>query len=115
MEEWKVIEGTNGDYEISSYGRLWSNITGKILKTHINSAGYMLSNIKIHGVKKRRQVHRMVAKAFIPNPENKPQVNHLDANRTNNRVDNLEWCTGSENTRYSFKIGTILVSVSTKL
>ena len=105
MEEWKTIDGTGGMYEVSSYGRLRSNISVKILKTNVNSAGYILATFPIAGVKKRRQVHRLVASAFIPNPEGKPQVNHLDADRTNNHVENLEWCTASENTVYSFKIG----------
>ena len=106
MEEWKEISGTAGMYEISSYGRLWSNITHKFLKTYVNSDGYLLATFPINGVKKRRTMHRLVAEAFIPNPGEKPQINHIDANRTNNRIDNLEWCTPSENTLHSFKIGT---------
>ena len=104
-EIWKVIDGTDGKYEISSFGRIKSNITGKILKTYINSDGYMLATFPIDGVKKRRTVHRLVANAFIPKVEGKEFINHIDANRVNNKVDNLEWCTPSENTRHSFALG----------
>lgn len=105
MEEWRPIAGTAGQYEVSSYGRLRSNISKKMLRTYVNSAGYVLATFPINGVKKARQMHRIVAEAFIENPDGKPQINHIDADRTNNRVDNLEWCTPSENTLHSFKIG----------
>lgn len=105
MEEWKEIQGTNGKYEVSTFGRIKSNITNKILKTYVNSAGYVLATFPIDGVKKRRQVHRLVASAFIPNADGKPFINHIDANRVNNRVENLEWCTASENTLHSFRLG----------
>ena len=105
MEKWKEIAGTDGRYEISTQGRIKSNITGRILKTYVNSAGYILATFPVDGVKKRRQVHRLVADAFIPNPDGKPFINHIDANRTNNHIENLEWCTGSENARHSFKLG----------
>lgn len=105
MEEWRPIEGTAGNYEVSSYGRLWSNISHRELRTYINSDGYVMATFPISGVKKRRMMHRIVANAFIPNTEGKPQINHIDANRTNNHVENLEWCTPSENTRHSFKLG----------
>lgn len=106
MEVWKEIKGTDGRYAVSSSGRVWSNFTKKVLKTYVNSAGYVLIRIEINGEKKNWQVHRLVAEAFIPNEQNKPQVNHIDAVRTNNNVENLEWCTPSENTRHSFKLGT---------
>lgn len=107
MEEWRVLEGTEGQYEISSCGRIWSNITNRILRTYINSAGYVMATFPINGVKKRRMVHRLVAEAFIQNVENKPMINHIDADRTNNNVENLEWCTNRENVMHGFKIGTI--------
>ena len=105
MEIWKPIKGTDGNYEISSMGRVRSNITNKVLKIYVNSAGYMLATFPIDGVKKARQVHRLVADAFIPNVSGKPFINHIDADRTNNCVENLEWCTGSENALHSFKLG----------
>lgn len=105
MEIWKTIDKTNGNYEISSHGRIKSNITGRVLKTYVNSAGYVIATFPIGGVKKRRQVHRLVADAFIPNIAGKPFINHIDANRTNNCVENLEWCTGSENALHSLKLG----------
>ena len=105
MELWKQIPGTNGNYEISSCGRIRSNITNKVLKTYVNSAGYVLATFSIGGVKKARQVHRLVADAFIPKVCGKEFVNHIDACRTNNNVENLEWCTASENSLHSFKLG----------
>lgn len=105
MERWKVIDGTGGKYEISTCGRIRSNITNKVLRTYVNSAGYVLATFPIGGIKKRRPVHRLVAAAFIPNPGEKPFVNHIDADRTNNNVENLEWCTASENALHSFRLG----------
>lgn len=101
MEMWKAIEGTNGRYEISNTGKVRSNNylghgTTKELKPWANG-GYKRVNMTIAGKKTNRLVHRLVAEAFIPNPENKPEVNHQDGNKHNNRADNLEWSTRKEN------------------
>lgn len=117
MEEiWKDIQGYEGLYQISNFGRVKSlpkfrnNGTGgfiskeKILKTEENNRGYVRVQIKNNGKAKRFFVHRLVAFSFIPNPENKPCVNHLDCNPLNNRADNLEWCTFQENTDYMVKL-----------
>lgn len=76
----------------------------KILKPYI-AHGYYQVNLWINGKYKHYQVHRLVAEAFIPNPENKPQVNHIDGNKLNNDISNLEWVTRSENMKHAFKNG----------
>src|SRR5215467_14906441 len=97
-EIWKQLD-FNRKIAISSYGRLKSVNGGKVWKFHKNKGGYLTTSIYSPETKKSlsRSVHRLVAKYFIPNPENKPQVNHKDFDKTNNHVDNLEWCTCLEN------------------
>lgn len=100
-EIWKnIIEDNN--YMISNLGNVYSKRNKIILKPYKTRKGYlriMLSN------KKRYLIHRLVAQAFIPNPENAPQVNHIDGNKQNNSVYNLEWCTQSENMQHCLKTG----------
>lgn len=90
-ENWKQIDGFDG-YLVSDHGRICSLKTG-LLKPCENSRGYML--VALNG--KTKRLHRLVASAFIPNPENKPQVNHIDGDPKNNSVENLEWNTNGEN------------------
>ena len=96
-ETWKPIEWSCGFHEVSSQGRIRDILTGNIIKDKIGTDGYKI--ISIEG--KTKSVHRIVAEAFIPNPENKPYVNHKDEDKTNNRVENLEWCDAEYNARYS--------------
>lgn len=101
IEEWKIIE-ENTNYEISNLGRIRNIRNGHILKPNKTKQGYC-SILVLTGFKKytRVLIHRLVAKAFIPNPLNKPCVNHLDYNPSNNCVDNLEWVNQSENNLWS--------------
>lgn len=99
--EWKLIEGFDGIYSVSNYGEVRNNKTGKLMKQRKNETGYLRINLTKNGKPKCMRVHRLVAQAFIPNPENKLQVNHIDFNRENNCVSNLEWVTNKENTQYS--------------
>jgi len=104
-EEWKElkIKDMTNNLFISTIGRIKSvNVIRKCL---INKKGYNTISIKINKKNPRFYVHRLVAKVFIPNPENKPEVNHIDGNKLNNNIENLEWCTRSENNQHAFNIG----------
>lgn len=101
-EIWK--DTLNGKYKISSWGSLKGNGKRKIIiKLFVNVKGYYRYNSTYH--KKNFSIHRLVAEAFILNPNNLPQVNHIDGNRLNNNVSNLEWCTASENQLHCCRIG----------
>lgn len=105
IEEWKQIEGFP-KYFVSNLGNI-KNIdymhTGKehLISQRETQNGYMLASLYSKDKRLHRSVHRLVAEAFLPNPDNLPQVNHKDENKKNNCVDNLEWCTASYNTRYN--------------
>lgn len=115
--EWRAIKGYEGLYEVSNTGLVKSLEkrvdSGKchrrwrvqILSHGTDSKGYLRVSLSKNGVTKTHKIHRLVAQAFIPNPDNLPQVNHIDGNKTNNRVDNLEWCSQSENMRHACKTG----------
>lgn len=96
-EEYKKF---NKNYEISNIGNIKNTTTNRILKLRKNHNGYLGTNISIDGKLKTVFAHRLVAETFIPNPDNLPCVNHKDENKTNNCVDNLEWCTYKYNSNY---------------
>ncbi|AYP68230.1 HNH endonuclease [Bacillus phage vB_BcoS-136] len=117
MEIWKPLKSLveNGDYyEVSNLGKVRSidkidssgkRKLGKVLKIKVHKNGYCEVVLKLNGRQKTYKVHRLVALAFIQNPENKLQVNHLDGNKENNNIDNLEWSTNGENQLHSRDIG----------
>ena len=105
QEKWKPIEETGGKYSVSNMGRVRNNNTGNVLKPVDYGKGYTKVNLRYGGKEHNRQVHRLVAIAFIPNPENKPQVNHKNGVHDDNRVVNLEWVTGEENRRHAYDTG----------
>jgi hypothetical protein len=117
-EEWRDIKGYEGLYQISNLGRVKSlicwcgnkNIKAyrqreKILKTKPKKNGYLVVTLRYQNVIKYKSIHRLVAKAFLPNPNNYPVVNHIDGNKTNNNINNLEWCSYSHNTKEAIRIG----------
>lgn len=119
VEEWRDIVGYEGKYQVSNLGNVRSidhivvcrgkhgaivhrHVKGKLLKQQLNLQGYYIVGLQPLDKSKSKEtlVSRMVAKAFIPNPDNLPCVNHKDENPKNNRVDNLEWCTQEYNNQY---------------
>lgn len=106
MEEiWKPVRGYEGRYEVSNFGRVMSlnyrmTKQSKLMSPSINSDGYACVNLTKDGVGNSHKVHRLVASAFIANPNNLPQVNHIDEDKLNNQVNNLEWCTGRHNVNH---------------
>ena len=112
-EIWRPIEGYEGLYEVSSYGRVRSLDRydkysdgriylhkGKVLSPAKDKNGYFVVSLYFNGKHNTIKVHRLVAQAFIPNPDNLPEVNHLDEDKTNNRVENLEFCDRKYNLNY---------------
>lgn len=119
IEQWKFIPGFEGLYMVSNFGRAKSldritydnrKIKGTIL-TPVKRKGYLYVHLRNGSISKHFSVHRLVAMAFIPNPDNLPQVNHRNENKTDNRVENLEWCSCSYNLNY----GTRNKKVGSKL
>lgn len=117
-EVWKDIPEYEGYYQVSNLGNFRSvprvikykstgtrNYPAKMLLTETTKDNYQRIVLMKHGIKKRFQAHRLVALTFIPNPENKPCVNHIDGNKSNNIVTNLEWCTYSENSIHAIRTG----------
>jgi hypothetical protein len=98
------------NYFVTKEGKVINAKTNKILKPVFNTGGYQQVTLHNRIKSKNIVIHRLIAKAFIPNPENKPQVNHIDGNKSNNSVTNLEWCTCSENVKHAHKIGLLSIS-----
>lgn len=117
METWKDIKGYEGKYQISDQGNVRSKdryvngrdnsirkLKGKPLKKFVlNSGGYEACTLCKNGKMGIKLIHQLVANAFIPNHENKPQINHIDCNKLNNNINNLERCTPSENMQHAIK------------
>lgn len=105
-ELWKPIPDYDG-YRVSNFGRVKSfkYKTPRIITPTLASDGYLYVHLRKSGKNKGNSVHRLVALCFIPNPEGKPQVNHIDGHPLNNHVSNLEWATNAENQRHAFNTG----------
>lgn len=108
-EIWKDIKNYEGLYQVSNLGRIKNIKTQKILKnyTSVKDKYYLKVSLYLNRKFKNFKVHRLVAQAFIPNPNNLPQVNHIDGNKSNNNVNNLEWCDNSHNVKEAYRLGLI--------
>ena len=140
IEEWRPVAGWEGFYEVSSLSRVrrlerkvrtcgtlrnftFRTFPARILKISIDKAGYFRADLRDGDRRANSLVHRLVAAAFIPNPEGKPHINHMDGVKTNNSISNLEWCTHLENMRHGYRTGLIPIcligkgeqSISSKL
>ena len=102
-EKWISIDDYGGKYLVSDHGRV-KHRNGNILKTRVGNRGYETVSLFHNSKNFSKSVHRLVAQAFIPNPDNKPQVNHIDGDKLNNNVGNLEWATGKENMRHKIYV-----------
>lgn len=116
IEIWRDIPKSNGMYKISNFGRVKS-LKGKkekIIKPNKNRGGYLKIGLILNTGRKHISIHRLVASAFISNPNNLPEVNHIDGNKLNNNIKNLEWVTRKENSLHAYKIGLRKVSEKQK-
>ena len=102
---WKDIPDWEQFYEINEFGEVRNKITGRLNMGDINSAGYYRVCLYHNHKQKRYFRHRLVAQLFLPNPNNLPEINHDDGNKSNNNVSNLVWCTRTENEREAHRIG----------
>lgn len=115
-DSWRPVVGYEGLYEVSNCGRVRSvsrtvkcgakqrMVSERILKPSISNAGYHTVGLSKNGVSATSRVHRLVAMAFVPNPDGKSEVNHIDGNPRNNTPSNLEWCTHSENMLHAYAV-----------
>ena len=108
------IKGYEGKYMISDDGQVWSNYKKGFLKPSERSGGYLFVNLCKDGIQKHYNIHRLVAEAFIPNPNDLPIINHKDENKHNNCASNLEWCDYSYNNTYGNRIEKINQKISHK-
>ncbi len=101
IERWKPVVGSNGRYEISSKGRVWSNVKNRYMCPNENTRGYLKASLTYEPGKIRTvPVHRLVAEHFLYKPRDKNEVNHKDGNKLNNHASNLEWVTASQNIQH---------------
>lgn len=116
--KWQPVRGYEGLYEVSNYGQIRGIDRietlkdgrkrfrhGKQLATMTKRHGYQAVNLYSHGAMKTVLVHRLVAQVFVPNPDGKPEVNHINGDKSDNRASNLEWVTSAENIRHAYEIG----------
>ena len=107
LDMWEpiIIDGKYTNYQVNDIGQVYNTVTKNTLTRSFNKKGYPIVGISINGKTRSKTVHRLVAKAFIPNPENKLTVNHKDGNKSNNNVSNLEWMTHKENIKHGWDNG----------
>lgn len=113
MNEWKPVKGYEGLYEINKLGcikSLQKRNYNNTLSTRVDRAGYRSTRLCKNGKVIGKFIHRLLAETYIPNPENKKFVNHLNGDKLDNRIENLEWVTHSENMLHAYKIGLIKIN-----
>lgn len=103
MERWAPVNGYE-NYEVSDRGDIRNKYTNKVLSSKYDR-GYERVTLYNKGIRNMKQVHRIVAEAFIDNPENKDEVNHINGDKRDNRIQNLEWCTRSANMKHAYATG----------
>lgn len=103
----QAIPGHEGRYEISKDGVVYSLTANKVIATRDNGRGYLVVSLSVNGAYETRKIHRLVAITYIPNPDRLPQVNHLDGDKRNNNVSNLEWCTNDHNIKHASRLGLL--------
>ncbi len=108
-EIWRDVVGYEGKYQVSNFGRVKSFCRGRVnlMKLDVDNRGYLRVGLYKDGKQRNQLIHILVATAFIPNPENKPEVNHENGVKIDNRVENLAWVTSSENKQHAWKMGLI--------
>lgn len=104
-EIWKAIKDYEKLYEASTTGCI-RNAKGNVLKTYTTNSGYQCLKFTVNTVRRTFLLHRLIAQTFIPNPNNLPEVNHIDEDKTNNSIGNLQWVTSSQNKQHSMQTGT---------
>ena len=102
-EIYKPIKGFEEYYQISNFGNVIGHY-GRPIKLHHNGKGYYNLHLRVNKIRTIKYVHRLVAEHFLDNPENKPQINHIDGNKKNNHVSNLEWVTAKENIEHKHNV-----------
>lgn len=103
-EIWRDVPNYEGLYQVSNTGKVRNARSGRVLKPHRQGSGYLQTMLSKDGSRSHPLVHRIVASAFIPNPEQKPQINHKNGDKSDNRSENLEWCTMSENLKHRHRV-----------
>lgn len=104
-EIWKEIEGTDGRYSVSTRGRMHNNKRNRAVNPYVDVKKYLRIGYYVNGRIVTKFLHRVVAEAFIPNPHNRTTINHIDGDKANNCVENLEWVTQKENMHHAWRLG----------
>lgn len=104
IEVWKPIKGYEGLYEISSIGNIRSSKFNRVKTSSPDKDGYLVISLWKNNKQRRFRMHRLVAQAFIPNPNNYPQINHINEIKDDNRIENLEWCTQKYNNMHGSRL-----------
>ncbi len=112
LEEWKVFEDGDYNFIVSNLGNIKNGNTGKLLYKRKDKNGYHTVRMSRNSKEKTFKVHRLVLLTFLPNPLNLPYVNHRNGIKDDNRLDNLEWCTQTQNVRHAFNMGLICMKGS---